>query len=86
MEAELFVTITEKYAKEHYPIALTEPVTAIKEAIEMKGLKDKDLIPVICSKTSLSLVLNRKRALTIDMTRNLSRTLGVACRGFDTTL
>ncbi|EOZ95472.1 helix-turn-helix motif protein [Indibacter alkaliphilus LW1] len=77
MEAELLVTLIDKYEKEHYPIALPEPITAIKEAMEMKGLKDKDLIPAIGSKTTVSLVLNRKRALIIDMIRNLHDLLGL---------
>lgn len=77
MEAELLVTLVDKYEKEHYPIALPEPITTIKEALEMKGLKDKDLIPAIGSKTTVSLVLNRKRALTIEMIRNLHELLGL---------
>ncbi|WP_194973040.1 helix-turn-helix domain-containing protein [Aquiflexum lacus] len=77
MEAELLVTLVEKYEKEHYPIALPEPITAVKEAMEMKGLKDKDLIQAIGNKTTVSLVLNRKRTLTIDMIRNLSELLGL---------
>lgn len=77
MEAELLITLVEKYEKEHYPIALPEPITAVKEAMEMKGLKDKDLIQAIGSKTTVSLVLNRKRALTIVMIRNLSKLLGL---------
>jgi HTH-type transcriptional regulator / antitoxin HigA len=78
MEAELLVTLIEKYEKEHYPIALPEPITAVKEAMEMKGLKDKDLIPAFGSKTTVSLVLNRKQALTIDMIRNLHELLGLS--------
>jgi len=35
------------------------------------------LIPAIGSKTTVNLVLNRKRALTIDMIRNLSVLLGL---------
>ncbi|MBA4298911.1 HTH-type transcriptional regulator / antitoxin HigA [Algoriphagus alkaliphilus] len=72
MEAELLVTLIEKYEKEHYPIALPDPIEAIKETMDRKGLKDKDLIPAIGSKTTVSLILNRKRSLTIDMVRNLS--------------
>lgn len=75
MEAELLVTLIEKYEKEHYPISLPDPIEAIKETMERKALKDKDLIPAIGSKTTVSLVLNRKRALTIDMVRNLSALL-----------
>ena len=75
MEAELLVTLIEKYEKEHYPIALPDPIEAIKETMDRKDLKDKDLIPAIGSKTTVSLVLNRKRALTIEMIRNLSALL-----------
>lgn len=75
MEAELLVTLIEKYENEHYPIALPDPIEAIKETMDRKGLKDKDLIPAIGSKTTVSLVLNRKRALTIEMIRNLSALL-----------
>ena len=75
MEAELLVTLIEKFEKEHYPIALPDPIEAIKETMDRKDLKDKDLIPAIGSKTTVSLVLNRKRALTIEMIRNLSALL-----------
>jgi HTH-type transcriptional regulator/antitoxin HigA len=75
MEAELLVTLIEKYEKEHYAIALPDPIEAIKETMGRKDLKDKDLIPAIGSKTTVSLVLNRKRALTIEMIRNLSALL-----------
>ena len=77
MEAELLVTLIDKYEKEHYPIALPDPIEAVKETMERKGFKNKDLISAIGSKTTVSLVLNRKRALTIDMIRNLSDLLGL---------
>jgi HTH-type transcriptional regulator/antitoxin HigA len=77
MEAELLVTLIDKYEKEHYPIALPDPIEAVKETMERKGFKNKDIISAIGSKTTVSLVLNRKRALTIDMIRNLSDLLGL---------
>lgn len=82
LEAELLVTLIEKYEEEQYPIDMPEPVTAIKEAMEMKGLKDKDLIQAIGSKTTVSLILNRKRALTLDMVRNLNELLGLPVEVF----
>lgn len=77
MEAELLVTLIEKYEKENYPVSLPDPIDAIRETVERKGLKDKDLIPAIGNKTTVSLVLNRKRALTIEMIRKLSVLLGL---------
>ena len=40
-------------------------------------MKDKGLIPAVGSKTIVSLLLNRKRALTVNMIRNLSELLGL---------
>jgi HTH-type transcriptional regulator/antitoxin HigA len=59
------------------PIALPDLIDAIREKMKRKGFKDTDLIPAIGSKTTVSLLLNRKRALTIDMIRNLSVLLGL---------
>jgi len=80
MEAELLVTLIEKYENEHYPVSIPDPIDAIRETMERKVLKDKDLIPAIGSKTTVSLVLNRKRALTIDIIRKLSELLGLPLR------
>lgn len=77
MEAELLVTLIEKYEKAHYPISLPDPINTIRELMDRKELKNKDLISAIGSKTTVSLVLNRKRALTIDMIRKLSELLGL---------
>lgn len=77
MEAELLVTLIEKYEKEHYPIALPDPIEAVKETMKRKGYKDKDLIHAIGSKTTVSLILNKKRAMTLDMVRNLSYLLNL---------
>ena len=76
-EAERLIGLITDYEKEHYPIALPDPIEAIKETMERKGFKHKDLISAIGSKTTVSLVLNRKRALTIEMIRNLSDLLGL---------
>ena len=77
MEAALLVLLIEEYEKEHYSISLPDPIAAVKETMERKGLKDKDLIPFIGSKTTVSLVLTKKRGMTIDMIRNLSQGLNL---------
>ena len=70
-------TLIEKYEKEHYPVSLPDPIHATRELMERKAVKDKGWIPSIGSKTTVSLVLNRKRALTIDMIRKLSELLAL---------
>lgn len=77
MEAELLVTLIENYEEKHYPISLPDPIAAINEMMDKKNLQAKDLISAIGSKTTVSLILNRKRSLTIDMIRNLSQLLNI---------
>lgn len=78
MEAELLVTLIEKYESEHYPIELPDPIEAIKDRMYHKNLKDKDLTPAVGSKSAVSHILNRRRHLTIDMIRNLSDLLNIS--------
>jgi HTH-type transcriptional regulator/antitoxin HigA len=77
-ELEVLVTLIGKYESEHYPVELPDPIEAIKERMEDLSLKDKDLVPAIGNKTSVSQILNRKRALTIEMIRALSDKLGLS--------
>lgn len=78
MEAELLVTLIEKYESEHYPIDLPDPIEAIKERMYSLNFKDKDLVPAIGSKSAVSHILNRRRHLTIDMIRKLSDLLNIS--------
>jgi len=48
-----------------------DPVEAIKFRMEQQGLSRKDLESLIRSRTRVAEVLNRKRSLSIGMTRRL---------------
>jgi len=50
MEAELLATLIDKYEKEQNPIALPDPIKAVRETNERKGFKDKDLIQALAVK------------------------------------
>jgi HTH-type transcriptional regulator / antitoxin HigA len=76
-ELELLSVLIEKYEEEHYPIAMPDPISAIKFRMEQQGLHQKDLIPFIGSQPKVSAVLNRKRPLSKDMIRRLHLGLGI---------
>ncbi|AHM63213.1 putative transcription regulator containing HTH domain [Flammeovirgaceae bacterium 311] len=78
MEAELLVTLVEKWESQNYPIKALDPIDAIKEGMVVKGLKDKDLVEAIGSKSGVSQILNRKRYLTVEMIRRLSDLLNIS--------
>ena len=76
-ELEILITLIEKYESEKYPIDLPDPIEAIKNRMHDLRLKYKDLIPVLGDKTSVSLVMARKRPFTLEMVRKLSTHLGI---------
>ncbi len=76
-ELELFALLIEEYEEKHFPIALPDPIEAIKFRMEQEGLTRKDLIPYIGSASKVSEVLNRKRPLSLNMIRKLHRGLGI---------
>lgn len=74
---ELLSILIEKYEKENFPIDKPDPIEAIEFRMEQQGLKQKDLVPYIGSKSKVSEVLSRKRPLTLQMVRNLNQGLGI---------
>ncbi len=76
-ELELWIHLVEDYERKHFPIPIPDPIDAIRFRMEQQGLKQKDLIPFIGSKSRVSEVLNRKRHLTLSMIRNLHNGLGI---------
>jgi HTH-type transcriptional regulator/antitoxin HigA len=72
-ELEVLTTLVEAYEEQHYKIETPDPIEAIKFRMEQEGLKQKDLVSIVGSKSRVSEILNRKRKLTIDMIRNLHK-------------
>jgi len=70
-ELEVLTTLVEAYEEQHYKMEAPDPIEAIKFRMEQEGLKQKDLISMVGSKSRVSEILNKKRKLTIEMIRNL---------------
>ena len=76
-ELEVLTTLVEAYEEQHYKIEAPDPIEAIKFRMEQEGLKQKDLITIVGSKSRVSEILNKKRKLTIEMIRNLHKQLHI---------
>ncbi len=76
-ELEILSILIEKYEKEKFPIGMPDPIEAIKFRMEQLGMKQKDLAEVVGLKSRVSEILNKKRKLTIDMIRKLSKSLSI---------
>lgn len=77
-EADVLALLVDEYEKKHYPIDAPDPIEAIKIRMEELQLKQVDLVDAIGSKSRVSEVLNRKRKLTIEMIRNLTKRLNLS--------
>lgn len=74
---ELLATLVESYEANEFPIPNPDPIDAILFRMEQQGLKQRDLIPYIGSKSKVSEVLGRKRPLTLPMVRAIGDGLGI---------
>lgn len=74
---DVLVTLIEAYEARHWAIAAPDPIEAIRVRMEQKGLRQRDLEPMIGSRGRVSEVLSRKRALTLPMIRKLAVGLGL---------
>jgi HTH-type transcriptional regulator/antitoxin HigA len=76
-ELEILTTLVEAYEEQNYKIDAPDPIEAIKFRMEQEGLKQKDLVSIVGSKSRVSEILNKKRKLTIEMIRNLHKQLHI---------
>jgi len=77
-EADIWALLIDNYENEHYPIEAPDPIEAIWIRMEEMQIKQVDLIPEIGGKSRVSEVLNRKRKLTVDMIRKLTKRLDLS--------
>ena len=76
-ELELLSALVGLYEEKQFPIALPDPLEAIKFRMEQMGLRQKDMVSYLGSKSKASEILNGKKHLTLGMMRALHRNLGI---------
>jgi HTH-type transcriptional regulator/antitoxin HigA len=70
-ELELLLLLVETYENKAHAIEPPDPIAALRFRMEQGGLKPKDLIPYIGSKSKVSEVLSGRRPLSLTMIRKL---------------
>jgi len=76
-ELDVLATLIEAYEREHYPVDLPDPIEAIKFRLEQQGKNTRALVGIIGHRTRVYEVLQKKRALSLEMIRNLHDKLGI---------
>jgi HTH-type transcriptional regulator / antitoxin HigA len=74
---EVLTTLVEVYEAQHYPILPPDPIDALLYYMESRNLTRRDLESSIGSRARVAEILNRRRALTIEMIRRLNQNFGI---------
>lgn len=74
---EAVTVLAINYEKKHTPIEKLDPISAIKQRIEMLNIPQKELAPYFGGANRVSEVLSGKRKLTLAMAKNLYQNFGI---------
>jgi HTH-type transcriptional regulator / antitoxin HigA len=74
----LLVTLIEAFEDQHYQLKSATPLEILREMLEDRGLKQKDLVPVFGSQGLTSEVLNGKRSISKSQAKAIGAFLSVS--------
>lgn len=74
---DVLAALIETYERRHWPIDPPDAAAAIRYCMEQRGFTQSDLAALLGSRSRASEILNRKRALTLEMVRRLHRNWGI---------
>ena len=69
--------LIEEYEEQHLPVPDASPQEVIQFMMAMKGLKQKDLVPILGTKGYVSKILNGAAGIPIESIDALCRLLGI---------
>ncbi len=74
---QVALLLIKAYEDEHHPIPAPDPIEAIKLKMNEKGVRNKDFVGKVGSKSYVSAVLNRRKPLTLEMAKFFHKELGI---------
>ncbi|MEO8685637.1 MAG: helix-turn-helix domain-containing protein [Devosia sp.] len=74
---DALVTLVEAYEEKQWPREAPDPIAAITAHMDWNGYTQADLAQMLGSRSRASEVLNRRRALTVEMIHKLESEWGI---------
>ena len=74
---DVLATLVDAYEQKHFPIDPPDPIEAIRFRLEQQGLDPRALVGVIGGRSRVYEVMQRKRALSLEMIRRLHQRFGI---------
>jgi len=76
-ELEVLTILVHDYEQRTVTWGPSDPVDAIKFAMERLNLRPRDLVPYLGASSRVAEILGRRRSLTVEMIRKLHEGLGI---------
>ena len=74
---DVLVTLVSAYEDQRWPIALPDPIEAVRFRLEQKGEDERALVGIIGTRSRVHEVMRGKRPLSLRMIRALHEKLGI---------
>jgi len=74
---DVLTTLIEAYEEKVHPIEAPDPIEAIKHTLEALGLSEKELEPILGSRSRTWEIMHRQRTLSLKMIRRLNEQLNI---------
>ena len=74
---QVALLLVKAYEDEHYAIPSPDPIESIRLKMEEQGVRNKDFVGKLGSKSYISAVLNRRKPLTLEMAKFFHKELGI---------
>jgi len=81
-ELDLLLVLVKDYDDKHFQLPQLDALEVIKYKMKEKGMKAKDLEPIIGSKGHVSAILSGKREITLKMAQKLKNYFGIPAEVF----
>jgi HTH-type transcriptional regulator/antitoxin HigA len=74
---DVMATLVDANEQKHFPIDPADPIEAIRFRLEQQGLDSRALVRLIDGRSRVYEVMQRKRALSLEMIRRLHQRFGI---------
>jgi HTH-type transcriptional regulator / antitoxin HigA len=76
-ELEILTILVHDYEQRNYSFGSSDPVEAVRFAMDRLNLRPRDLVPYLGASSRVSEILGRRRSLTVEMIQKLHEGLGI---------